>query len=258
MIVRKVGAETFIVRQPDHARQSGVVAAHLPNVYLGDVSRRHEFLLAVSRHDDGWIEWERDPAYEETGLPRNFQEINKQRHIDNWSRGIFRLLRDIGPFAASLLARHALPLVREKGEEVVAYFGELLASLEARAWPGLQGDVARFHTEQGAAALALADLASLIPLAGWTDVHRVVLLREDGSGYPVSLWAESDWVVRVDPWPFLVPALRRVPVDAIRIPAGTNPDIPALLAKPSDPADRIHLDILPVGPNASGEGDCNP
>lgn len=247
MIVRTVGKFHHLVPQPEHARQSGVIAAHLSPVYLGCPSKVAELLLAVAHHDDGWIEWEADPVFGDNRLPLNFDDINRQCHIDNWTRGIFRLLHRIGPFAASLLARHALPLVEEKGQEVVDYFFGLLAALERRAWPSMAGEQARRRTEQGVRALALADLVSLIGCAGWEGAHDIALHDDSGAETTFTLRLGAPWSVTVDPWPFLTPRLDNVRCACHRIPVGEEDTCRDLLGGSSPPRGEILLTIVPEG-----------
>lgn len=247
MIVRRVDGNHYIIRQPDHARQSAVIAAHLRDEFIGSPVYRREFLLATAHHDDGWFEWEKAPRLSSSGLPLNFSEIDKGRHIGNWTRGIFSVLHELGPFAASLLARHALPLVRDKGEEVVQYFNELLDHIEKRAWPELAATEARAVTNRASAALSLADLVSLVPCAGWTEPQELELIDEAGGTHMFTIKMEEPWSVRVDPWPFVLPELRGVPVPAKVVPVGMEEDALSILQAYSTPHETILVDVKPGG-----------
>ncbi|MCC5876189.1 MAG: DUF3891 family protein [Candidatus Sumerlaeia bacterium] len=247
MIVRRVDGKHHIIRQPDHARQSGVIAAHLREEFLGDHVYRREFLLATARHDDGWIDWESNPRLAPCGLPLNFSEIDKGRHIGNWSRGIFSALHEIGPFAASLLAKHALPLVKDKGEEVAAYFEDLLRCLEVRAWPDLEQGVARLLTTRFSAALSLADLLSLVACAGWEDIQTLEVPDSTGTPCRFTIKLDDLWAVRVDPWPFVLPELRGIPVRSITVPVGMEEEASPILQAYSTPPETVLIDVIPGG-----------
>lgn len=247
MIVRRVGDTHHIIRQTAHARQTGVIAAHLRAEFLPPHNLLRDFLLAAAKHDDGWIAWEAAPRFGTDGLPLNFSDIDKGRHLENWYRGIFSILHEVGPFAASLLARHALPLVKEKGEDVVACFNDLLGALEKRAWPDLDPGEACRRTTHHAAALSFADLVSLVPCAGWSEPQQIDLYDSEGAPVSVTITLESPWAVRVDPWPFEVPALPSIPVEARTISVGMERDAAAMLTAYSIPATILTMDILPVG-----------
>lgn len=246
MIVRTVGEFHYLIPQPQHARQSGVIAAHLSPGFLGCHAMLHELLLAVVHHDDGWVEWEADPIFGRDHLPLNFDDINKERHIDNWTRGVFSLLHRLGPYAASLLARHALPLIEDKGGDVVEYFHGLLAALEKRAWPSLEAPRARQRTDQGFHALAFADLISLIGCAGWEDSFHVPLHDDAGREVSHSLRLAGPWTVAVDPWPFLTPRLDKVRCACHRVPVGREATCREVLGGGQPLDGEILLNVVPA------------
>jgi hypothetical protein len=119
MLKTRSGADVWLITQPAHADLAGVMAAHWGNDEFarpghyeasGDAERlRRELVLAVMEHDNGWWEWEADPAIaEEDGLPQGLGEVLKDpaTGMQRWRLGIPRLA-ERHPYASLLIADHA-------------------------------------------------------------------------------------------------------------------------------------------------------
>lgn len=243
MIVRPLGNHVYITRQPEHARHSAVIAAHLRPEFLGDVALHTDFLRATYHHDDGWAPHDADPPIGEDGWPLNFTGSDSDAHKDVWTNTIFGGLHRFSPAAAAIMARHARGIL-ELDEEATAHQDELTTALAARAWPELDANAREAHVLRGASVLVLGDVLSLIALAGWADRFVIRLHNADGSEFPVEAWADGDWTVRVKPWPFLVPELRAVRADSVCIDKADAADARHILRHPRDHATVVAVDYL--------------
>ncbi len=248
MIVRRLGPWAYLTRQPEHARQSAVITAHLREEFLGAAEDRWLLLRATARHDDGWVAWEADPRIGDDGLPVNFTEIDRTAHRTNWERTIFLALHTLGAQAAAIIARHAAPFLSEHDEESRQHHGELLAALATRAWPDVAEDERTRRLEAGFRPLFFGDALSLMALAGWEGPLPFELPRDGGEPLSLRAWRDGDWAVRVDPWPFALPALHGVHADAVVLPADGSVDARAVLAAPRDRLVRLPIDYLPGDP----------
>lgn len=246
MIVRTMSGHHLVTAQPEHARQSAVLAAHLGAIFLGDHGDRRTLLVAAHHHDDGWREWEQSPRITPDGLPVDFLAMEREEHFAIWERAIFGTLQRHGPGPASLIARHAMGLFTSHDHAADAYFDELIRTLESRAWPGMAPEEARLRAERGFAALYLCDLLSLIAVSGRFGRSSATLLRPDGSSLAIEAWLEGDWTVRVDPWPFCLDRLTAIHVDGCMIPFGQESHALDLLRHPRELARRVAIDYIPL------------
>ena len=117
MIKRRVGEQFWLVRQPDHAQSAAFLAAHWGN---GEFARPGQFnapssaeywrdqtIFAIAEHDNGWWEWEANPAIDpDDHLPLDFLEIGKNRSMAHWRIGTNRFAES-HPFAALLICLHS-------------------------------------------------------------------------------------------------------------------------------------------------------
>jgi len=243
MIVRAIEGMHAIVRQPEHARQSAVIAAHLDPAFLPPPQEQREFLLAVRDHDDGWAEWETNPHTAPSGLPLDFPDIDKRDHAENWRRTIYGALFRHGPAAAAWIARHADELMESDNRDTVD-------ALAARAWPGLNAADRAARVSRGFRALRFADALSLMALDGWSKRLAFDLDDAGGNAVPHEAWRDGPWSIRVWPWPFVLPRLTRIHADGVCVSSGSEGYALALLKTPREAAMRIQVEILPGGPSA--------
>lgn len=243
MIVRPLGSHVYITRQPEHARHSAVIAAHLRPEFLGDAELHTDFLRATRHHDDGWAPHDDDPAIGEDGWPLNFTGSENNAHADAWTNTIFGGLHRFSPASAALMARHARGIL-DLDDAAMAHLDELTVALAARAWPELDAEAREVNVRRGASVLALGDVLSLTALAGWNDRFVIRLHNADGSEFPVEAWRDGDWIVRVKPWPFVVPELRAVRAASVCIDKSDAADARQILRHPRDHATVVSADYL--------------
>lgn len=129
MIVVDEGGDHLCITQPDHAR----FAAELLGLWRGDGlpehPRRRELLFAVREHDNGWRETDAAPRVDPaTGRPHDFLTLPDPERLALWRRGVERWAGE-RPWAAALIAQHALALHRRRREDP---WRELLAQLRER------------------------------------------------------------------------------------------------------------------------------
>jgi hypothetical protein len=118
MLKARKGSEVWLITQPAHAELAGTMAAHWGNsefarpghyAHSPDPERlRREVVLAVSEHDNGWWEWEADPATAQDGLPAGLSEVlaDPVAGMQRWRIGIPRLGGE-HPYASLLISDHA-------------------------------------------------------------------------------------------------------------------------------------------------------
>jgi hypothetical protein len=115
LIVRAGDRNLLLITQPDHA----ALAAELMSEWKGDGllanPRRATILLATREHDAGWQEFDEQPLLDESGQIRDFLNMPAETHRTVWPHSIERLAGT--PYAAALVAQHALHLFRDhRGE----------------------------------------------------------------------------------------------------------------------------------------------
>jgi len=86
---------------------SGYFARELGNEIFSRPEPLESFQLAAEEHDNGWNEWELQPAHRPfTFLPYSFMSLPTQEHIDLYQRGIERVVKV--DRCAGLFRQHAL------------------------------------------------------------------------------------------------------------------------------------------------------
>lgn len=88
MIVQEAGEGLLLFRQTDHALLSGAFARAWGNDTVPAPARRSETVIAASRHDDGWAQWELAPRLAKDGEPVDFIGIPVREHVALYKRGI--------------------------------------------------------------------------------------------------------------------------------------------------------------------------
>jgi hypothetical protein len=210
MIVVPEGPTLLLVTQPDHAHFSGELLSLWRAGGLAEHPRRDDLLFAAREHDNGWREADAAPRWDaERGRPYDFITQPRQERIELWERGTCRFAAE-RPYAALLIARHALNLFRgRRGEEEWDPFLDFLEDFEGNLL-----EETGAGREELEADYPLIDLADLISLTACTrrrepvERHGVRIVPGDGE-------------VRLAPFPlagattFRVPC-RRVPVREYR------------------------------------------
>jgi hypothetical protein len=88
MIVQERDGCLMLFRQTDHALLSGEFAAAWGNDSIPAPAHREQTLIAASRHDDGWAEWELEPKLRPDGDPVDFIRVPVADHVTLYKRGI--------------------------------------------------------------------------------------------------------------------------------------------------------------------------
>lgn len=164
MIVVPEGDTLLLVTQPDHAHLAGELLALWRAGDLPDHPRRADLLFAVREHDNGWREADAAPRWDPArGLPHDFMTLPRAERIEVWERGPCRFAAE-RPYAALLIARHALNLFGDRREE--EDWDRLLDFLEDFSAGLLAGTGAT--REELEADYPFVDLADLVSLTACT------------------------------------------------------------------------------------------
>ena len=97
MLKTKQDDEWWLITQPAHAELAGQMAAHWGNDTFASPGHfatsthpdrlKQEVLLAIAEHDNGWWEWEADPALSpDNALPQGLAEVvaNPEHGMERW------------------------------------------------------------------------------------------------------------------------------------------------------------------------------
>ncbi len=140
MIRRDDGGDWLLIDQIQHARLAADIARAWGNERFKPLTRevptaladrsdekpdedwrlaRLAIQLAVSRHDDGWSQWDWAPHVDPgTGRPRDFREMRMQDATSIWTRSVAACNTKLCPVAAYAISRHFCYLaeqVRDSG-----------------------------------------------------------------------------------------------------------------------------------------------
>jgi len=110
LIIREQGDQLLLIRQTDHAFLAGFLAKEWGNDEFLRPEPFESFCLAVGEHDNGWSEWELQPALDEKSrMPYSFMSVPTDEHISLYQRGIERLVK-VDHYAALLVSMHCVGL----------------------------------------------------------------------------------------------------------------------------------------------------
>jgi Protein of unknown function (DUF3891) len=110
MLLRRDDDGVLAIGQPSHAWVSGQLARNWGNDQFGAVHPREEVCLGAEQHDVGMAGWDLEPTLNrDTGLPHSFIEMPVETHLELWSGGPRRLLRQ-SRYAALLTSMHGVRL----------------------------------------------------------------------------------------------------------------------------------------------------
>ena len=120
MIVRE-GADgaLILIAQTDHAKVSGICAAHWGNEMFSRPQPYEAVVRAAMFHDSGWYDYEASPSIApDTGKPFNFIQVpwgKPQRHAFEWA---IEWMTRIDPYSGLLLSKHRTGLQRGRYDKV--------------------------------------------------------------------------------------------------------------------------------------------
>ena len=224
MIVRhQSDGSLILVNQSDHAKLSGILAAHWGNAQFMVPEPRESLIRAAAFHDCGWYSYETRPIYDlEKKAPPNFPQAPLDTQQLKAFQGGLDWLWDIDPYAGLLISRHRTGLWRNRygsvafppppparvlTPEVEAFIAfnehkqeEALASLD------------RVQFLVNYQLLQMLDLMSLFVCTSDPKEDRLehvpVSYAGDGrDGVVMTLAAQGDGRVKVTPFPFDRPAV---------------------------------------------------
>lgn len=234
MILRPDGDAVVAIGQASHAWLSGQLARAWGNGRFPVPVPFEEVCLGALQHDIGMAEWDLRPErHPDSGLPRQFFELDRRTHLALWTAAPTRVLSQ-SRYAALLVSLHGTGLYerfppKTDDPEIARAVAEYLDGQRA-----LQ---ARLAAEVGATQEELARNQAL--LAIW-DGLSLALCRDQAphtvDGFTLDRVGEGRDAFTLDPWPFTVDRLA-VHVEGRRLAGAPYPDEPALHAA---------LDLAPV------------
>lgn len=106
MLVTRRAGNLMLITQPEHARLAGQLARVWGNERFAVPAPREALICAATHHDDGWLELDGLPVYnEDARRPANFVEVPLSRTIGPYGRGVDSVYeRD--PHAGALVGMH--------------------------------------------------------------------------------------------------------------------------------------------------------
>jgi len=115
VILSRVDGGLMVVRQTDHADQTGLFAHAWGNEDIAPVvEHHHPAELAARHHDDGWALWERRPSIDPaTELPYQFLALPPREHLPLYRAGIERAAQH-DPLAGVLVSMHGAGLYNDR------------------------------------------------------------------------------------------------------------------------------------------------
>ena len=219
MIVRTFDDGSMIlINQTDHARLSGQFSAHWGNATFATPARRESVIRAAMFHDNGWLRYETEPAYEVATKtsPSFFQSPVTRTQLAAFGWAI-DWLSDIDAYAGLLISRHRTGLYRQRYGAVQ----EPASAMRRRDEPLIDAFVAQYEAKQEQALaqfsrreartdyrlLQFWDLLSLALCLRDPREERFALVPtstddEDGAGVAITMAPQGDGAIRLDPFPF--------------------------------------------------------
>lgn len=199
MIVQHANDRLFLITQHDHSRLSGRIMSRCTD--LVNHSRRGSILLAITEHDNGWVEEDAAPKVDAgSGEIVDFVRASADIKHAVWPRAVRHLSME--PWSAALVAQHALTVYdRFRSEEAWADFFTTMEQLRDAM---LREDGGRMEDlEADYVFIRLGDLISLCFCTGWPEEQQYDRWRVQRSGPDVIVAPDLFGGERI---PFEVPA----------------------------------------------------
>jgi len=230
-----------------HAHLAGQLARHWQLPAFAGLAPREQLLAAVSHHDDGWENWDRQPGVAQ-GKPISFLEMPFGEATAIWRKSI-EIASGFGPAAGYVVAGHFCALIeRFASDRADAPSKRTLADAFLTAYRRrMQTWLAEVPTaeqaglsQHGVAALQLFDALSL-----WLcceERNEPESFATPG-GPTLTLTPQSAGLITISPWPL---DLRRLELSATgqRIPRFHYANEAELAALPAEPA-QLRWQLLP-------------
>lgn len=238
-----------LTRQRDHAEHCAQLARHWGSETFRRITPWGPLVRATMIHDDGWGPVDDAPEARPDGLPVNFPDLDRRRHIALHRAGIHAAC-EAGTRPGLIVSLHGQglyekrmgldgdPPAREDRPLYERRFIDDQEDLRARLRAGLPADGVAEWEWAGFRLLQAWDTLSLYLCWSGLDrgqtwsLPRVPRERGDREGVPIRLSPSGDGDCVVDPWPFDRDSLRTT-VACIHIPPGPyagNDDLRAAVA----------------------------
>jgi hypothetical protein len=265
VLLRRDDRGVIAIGQPSHAWISGQLARAWGNDEFGPVEPYEEVCLGAEQHDIGMAAWDLEPTLNpETGLPHSFLEMPLDAHLELWTAGPRRLLRQ-SRYAALLASIHGRRLyekrdlsglapddaaaVREFLEGHRRFGQQLLASL--RADPATAPAATEELVARNARLVSTWDFMSL---ALCLDYPPLTIPGVPTATDPIDLYlspGDRRADVLVEPWPF---ATRNVAVhcEGQRLTGGYESDAALREALSVAPWATVELMLVPAVKGTAG------
>lgn len=112
MLITRRGRQLWLVKQVDHSRLAGDIAAEWGGGSFEAPAPFDSACLAAARHDEGWRPWDDRPAFnEQEGRPLHFLEIAMADHIPLYKAGVEAVTK-LDMYAGLLVGMHWSGLYR--------------------------------------------------------------------------------------------------------------------------------------------------
>lgn len=213
MIVRPGEDSLVLVRQADHARHVGELAARLIEAPAGDAAA---FVAAARLHDNGWREADAEPLLDrERGFPHTYRNMPPAQYREIWGRGIDRAVA-VDPHVGLLVSLHGMQFFERKtAREDQAFHARerdredaLLREMGLKGtWQELPGEVQAQYEW-----MRFLDGVSLYALDQWTGPWYATV------GERVFEVVREGEAIRIDPFPFREAVVLEVPARALPVP----------------------------------------
>jgi hypothetical protein len=243
VILRPDGDAVLAIGQASHAWLSGQLARAWGNDRFPLPAPFEEVCLGALQHDIGMAESDLRPErHPDSGLPRQFFELDRRTHLALWTAAPTRVLSQ-SRYAALLVSLHGTGLYERfppntddpEIARAVATYLEGQRALQAQLAAELDASPEELTRNQ--ALLAIWDGLSLA-LCRDQAPHLVEAFTLDRTD-------EGHDAFTLDPWPFVVDHLA-VRVEGRRLAAAPYPDEPALhAALDRAPVLTVGWDLLP-------------
>jgi uncharacterized protein DUF3891 len=223
MLLRSDDDGMLAIGQASHAWVSGQLARAWGNAQFGAVEPWEEVCLGAEQHDVGMAAWDLEPTLNpDTGLPYSFIEMPIETHLELWSAGPRRLLRQ-SRYAALLTSMHGVRLYEMRDLERLppAQAGAIRAFMHSQR--AFQQDlVATLAADPATAGAAQPELIARNSQLIWTWDFLSLALCLDWApctAHDVPTASDEEPVelhvlpggeprqVELDPWPFTPTAL---------------------------------------------------
>ncbi|MCF8563364.1 DUF3891 family protein [Alicyclobacillus tolerans] len=122
MVVYERENDFVMVRQDDHARLSGDIAAQWRHADFSGDKIRENVVLAISDHDRAWIELDEAPIWNDvTRAPYSFVDMPNEIKLAHYRKGIDET-EAVSPYAGLLCSLHYLAFTQHSQAQAAVEF----------------------------------------------------------------------------------------------------------------------------------------